>query len=240
MRAIAIPEYLFDFSTLVDLLRRKILTANSYDTILADESRLLHALSELTSIARRTAKTPKKTKLSPAEKKDRRRLRDRACKAKKREDPAYLLREAEKKAKKREDSDIQASTNKARTPLVTIGREWRTEAYSVETSQGGELRTANIAMLRTLRETILRDVNCKRTARNEKRNRRDDNFPASPFLYLSGPRLIESVPGISISTPARLESMGEHRTRGALAGAQRRLGSVHKPTIISKPRMHRT
>ncbi|EJK48533.1 hypothetical protein THAOC_32660, partial [Thalassiosira oceanica] len=46
-----------------------------------------------------------------SEKKDRRRLRERARMANKRKDPAYLLREAEKKAKKREDSDVRDKEN---------------------------------------------------------------------------------------------------------------------------------
>ena len=60
-------------------------------------------------------KTPKKTKLSPAEKKDRKRLRDRARQAKKREDPDVRDKEnaqqRARQAKKREDSDVRDEEN---------------------------------------------------------------------------------------------------------------------------------
>ena len=60
-------------------------------------------------------KTPKKTKLSPAEKKDRKRLRDRARQAKKREDPYVRDKEnAQKRARqagKREDPVVRDEEN---------------------------------------------------------------------------------------------------------------------------------
>ncbi|EJK58945.1 hypothetical protein THAOC_20891, partial [Thalassiosira oceanica] len=54
---------------------------------------------------RKRKKTPKKTKLSPAEKKDRRRLRDRARQAKKREDPDVQTNQASGGREKEEDDD---------------------------------------------------------------------------------------------------------------------------------------
>ena len=56
-------------------------------------------------IRRMPRKKKTKTKLSPEEKRDRKRLRVNARRAKKREDPAYLLKESEKRANKREDQD---------------------------------------------------------------------------------------------------------------------------------------
>jgi len=56
-------------------------------------------------------KTPKKTKLSPAEKKDRKRLSDRARQAKKREDPDVRDKENAQKRARREDPDVRDEEN---------------------------------------------------------------------------------------------------------------------------------
>ena len=62
-------------------------------------------------IRRMPRKKKTKTKLSPEEKRDRKRLWVNARRAKKREDPAYLLKESEKRANKREDPDVRDKEN---------------------------------------------------------------------------------------------------------------------------------
>ncbi|EJK51141.1 hypothetical protein THAOC_29716 [Thalassiosira oceanica] len=138
------------------------------------------------------SKTPKKTtKLSPAEKKDRKRLRERARMANKRNDPAYLLREAEKKAKKREDSDVRDKENaqqrarqakKRADPDVRDEENAQQRARQAKKRADPDVRDEENAQKRARRAEDgeyrdalqVRDVNRKRTARNEKRDRRVD------------------------------------------------------------------
>ena len=63
-------------------------------------------------------KTPKKTKLSAAEKKDRKRLRDRARQAKKREDPDVRDKENAQKRARREDPDVRDEENAKKRYLL--------------------------------------------------------------------------------------------------------------------------
>ena len=94
-----------------------------------------------------------KTKLSPAEKKDRKRLMDRARQAKKREDPDVRDKEnAQKRARRAEDG------------------EYRHALHVRENAQKRARREDP-----DVRDRLqVRDVNRKRTARNEKRDRRVD------------------------------------------------------------------
>ncbi|EJK57836.1 hypothetical protein THAOC_22081 [Thalassiosira oceanica] len=112
----------------------------------------------------------KKTKLSPAEKKDRIRLRDRARKARKREDPEVRGKENAQQRARREDPDVRDKENAQQRARQARKRE-DPDVRGKENAQKRARRAEDGEYRDALQ---VRDVNRKRTARNDKRDRRVD------------------------------------------------------------------
>ncbi|EJK50248.1 hypothetical protein THAOC_30809 [Thalassiosira oceanica] len=115
-------------------------------------------------------KKTKKTKLSPAEKKDRIRLRDRARKARKREDPEVRGKENAQQRARREDPDVRDKENAQQRARQARKRE-DPDVRGKENAQKRARRAEDGEYRDALQ---VRDVNRKRTARNDKRDRRVD------------------------------------------------------------------
>ncbi|EJK53723.1 hypothetical protein THAOC_26777 [Thalassiosira oceanica] len=145
-------------------------------------------------------KSTKKTKLSPAEKKDRKRLRDRARQARKREDPNVRDEEnAQKRARrKREDPDVRDEDNAQKRARQARKRE------------DPDVRDKENAQQRA-RQAASRDQN-EKTHIILAASFTICFVRLSPCLALPGSSFFACLPCYASSS-----------SRGALAGAKRRL-----------------